>query len=515
MTEQQPSYTYRTWDKSLFDRPERMKRQPNILAAFVVALCPSFALANGLIPAINAYRNTPEFGFIFAIVVLMETLCVRLWLRRLHLTSVLWRMVLINGVSSFAGYVLMRSPFRPDFTYVWQQAIPFFFLTLCVELPLFLILFTGHRASLWRKLLVGTVANVLSYTFLIVAERPVNAVWLDRLRTADQRILQQWANTGMLAESTGLIYGTESGPGLPHRLRFFNPREQKWHSLTNCPPIDPQYWDVEGDLAAFMLYQKQGYTAITVRRLPEFAVVAEISVTNAINSRSGWDLQISPDRTKLAVLVPLHEISAPLRGADYQCFGMTCDLVVYEIGTGRLVGVSPRKAFRGLCWLPDSRRVLFTSLRNEALHDATMLDKGWRKKYPDADRLFSDAPNYAYDSGTGSVEYFGEMKSIHLAAEAAQLVHTCEPDSVCTLDPATSKTNRIQIGRLGYRDISVSPDGRFVIVHLTLKNFMNYFGYSTIVDLKEPARRYYLAGFDYRLDWTMEMGGRTRGGTVP
>ena len=491
-----------------------MKRSLCLLAAFVM---PSVAVANGLIPAINAYRNTPEFGFIFAIVVLLETVCVRLSLRRLHFVSVLWRIILVNGVSSFAGYLLMRSPLRPDFTAVWQQAIPFFFLTLCVELPLLLLLLMGHPASRRRKLLVGLFANVLSYTFLIVAERPVEAVWLDRLRAEDQRVLQQWADTAMLAGSTGVIYGTESGSGLPHRLRVFNPREQTWHSLTNCPPIDPRYWDAEGDLVAFKHYQEQGYTFadITVRRLPDFAVVTELSVTNAMNSQSGWDLQISPDRTKLAVLVPLHEISAPLGGTSYRCFGMTCDLVVYDISTGRLVGVSPRKAFAGLCWLPDSRRVLFTSLRNEALHEATRLEQGWKKKYPDADKLFSDAPTYAYDCRTGTVKYFGEIPSVQLAAQAQQLVYRCEPDSVCTLDPATSKTNRVPIGPLGYQDIGVSPDGRFAIVPLTLKSPLGYLGNPTIVDLQDPTRRYYIAGFDYRLDWTMETGGRTTPPTVP
>jgi len=475
------------------------------------------ALANGLIPAINAYRNTPEFYFVFAVVVFIEAVCLRLLLRPMHIASVLWRVVILNAVSSLAGYLLMLSSLRPDYWRVWQQAIPFFFLTLCVELPLLLILFGRHPASWRKKVSVGTIANVLSYAFLILAERPIETMWLDRLRAADRRILDQWADVKMLDESAGLIYGTESGPRVPHRLRFFNPREQKWHSLSNCPAIDPRYWDVEGNLAAFKHYQEEPYTYkdITVRRLPDFALVSEISVTNALNSQSGWDLRISPDRAKLAVLVPRHEISAPLRGSSYRCFGMTCDLAVYEISTGHLIGISPRKAFRGLCWLPDSRGVLFTSLRKASLHDATMLDKGWKAQYPDADNIFSDAPTYCFDIEKGTVAFFGEMKSTHLAAEAAQLAYPCEPDSVVTFDPTAGRKNKVQIGRLGYREPVISPDARFAIVHLTLRNPMAYIGYPTIVALKDPQRRYYLDGFNYRLDWTTEREGRTTPPTVP
>lgn len=494
-----------------------MRRYLYILAVVITFVWPPLALADGLIPAINAYRNTPEFYFVFAVVVLIEAVVIRLWVRQMPLASVLWRILVLNAASSLAGYVLMRSRLQPDFWRVWQQAIPFFFLTLCVELPLLLILFRRAPGLLRMKIGVGTVANVLSYAFLILAERPIEGVWLERLRAVDHGILDKWADTKMLTESSGLIYGTESGPGLPHRLRFFNPREQKWHSLTNCPPIDPRYWDIEGDLAAFKHYQEKQYTYqdISVRRLPDFDLVSEISVSNAFNSQSGWDLGISPDRTKLAALVPLHEIKAPLRGSSYRSFGMTCDLIVYEISTGRLIGASPRKALRGVCWLPDSRRVLFTSLRDESLHDVTMLDAGWQKKNPEAYSVFADAPTYVYDTENETVAFFGKMKAPHLASEAAQLAYVCEPDSVVTLDPTTSRTNQVQIGRLGYwREMTISPDGRFAIVYLTLRNPMAYSGYPTIVDLKNPLRRYYLDGFTYRLDWTTETGGRTTPRTV-
>ncbi len=489
-----------------------MKRFSRLLAALAFVLSPSAVLADGLLPAINAYSNTSVFYFMFAVVVLIETACIRLWLRRVPLLAVLWRVVLLNAVSSFAGYLLMRSNLRPEFSDVWQQAIPFFFLTLCVELPLLLILFVRAPASWGRKLLAGTIANVLSYVFLVAAERPVEDVWLARLSAADGRTLAQWTNTQMLAQTTGLIYGTESSPGSPHhRLRVFEPRANRWHSLTNCPPIDPRNWEVEGDLVAFKHLLEKNYAPndITVRKLPGFAPVAEISVPTATNSESGWALKISPDRTKLAVLVPLHGLPARLGEASHGRLGITCDLVVYDITSGKVLCRSPRKALRGLCWLPNSRHVLFTSLRSQELLELTALEKGWERKYPDADRRFSDAPTYAYDIQTGSVDYFGAMESPQLAAQGGRLVYRAEPDGAFILDPATGQTNKVQIGWLGHRDPIVSPDGRFAVVYLTLANPLSYLGYPAIVDLSAPTRRHFLGGFDYQLKWTVDVGHST------
>ena len=407
----------------------------------------------------------------------------------------------------------MRSPFRPDFTYVWQQAIPFFFLTLCVELPLFLVLFRGSSTSWRRKLLLGTVANVLSYAFLILAERPVESIWLDRLRAADRGVLAQWVDTEMLSDASGLIYGTESGPGLPHRLRYFAPPEQRWHSMRECPPIDPRYWDVEDDVVAFKHYQEGKYSCrdITVCQLPSFDILAEITVTNAINSQSGWELKVSPDKTKIAVLLPLHEISAPLRGSSYLCFGMACELVVYDISTTSTpVGICPRKALRNLCWLPDSQSVFFSSLRDEELHALTMLGRDWKKEYPDADKQFSDAPTYVYNVKNGTVEYFGEMSSVQLVAQTGRLAYTMGRDTICLLNPKTGETNTVHVGRLGYRGITISPEGGLAVAYFTLAHPLAYLGYPAIVDLSDPERRHYIAGFDYRLDWTTDGESRTR-----
>jgi hypothetical protein len=184
---------------------------------------------------------------------------------------------------------------------------------------------------------------------------------------------------------------------------------------------------------------------------------------------------------------------------------MTCDLAVYEISKGRLIGLYPRKPLWGLCWITDSRGVLFTSLRNETLHDKPLLDRGWQTIFPDAQKVFSDAPTYRFDIETGAVTFFGEMTSLCLAAEAEKLAYPCEPDSVVTFDPVTGETNQVQIGQLSDRETNLSPDARFALVCLTLRTPTLGPRYPIIVSLTEPQRRYYLDGFYYRLDWTTEV----------
>ncbi len=489
-----------------------MKRSASILAVMAVLLLPCCALANAIIPQITAYRDTPVFHVLFVAVVLVESLCARLWLRRMHFASVLWRVALINAASSLAGYLFVRSPWRSDSSYVWIQAIPFFFLTVCVELPLFGLLLRRASSSWRRRLMAGLGMNVVSYALIVVAEGPIEYTWLDRLYEDDRRVVETWNRPAMLAECAGVIYGTESPPGSSdHRLRYFSPRESTWHALTKCPPIDPLLWDVEGDLAALGYGQADGppaFKRVVVLRLPGFEPVSELQITNTIKNLSRWELRISPNRTMLAVLVPLHAPSAPLPGSSIRYFGMIYELRVYDIVSGRLVAVSPRRAARGVCWSPDSRQVLFASLRRDDLHELTDLGKEWKRDHPDVDKLFSDIAMYAFDIESGAVAYFGEMDSAHVAPQAGAVVYKHGPDRVDVLDLHTGATNRVQVGALGIGDLAVSPDGRHAVVHLRLKHPLAYHGYPAIVDLADPSRRQFIDTFNYSLDWTTDEGAR-------
>ena len=462
------------------------------------------AWADGLIPAVNAYRPTPVFCFVFWVVILIESIWLRLWFRPLHYGSVLWRVLLLNAVSSLAGYGLMRSPFRPEFWTVWQQAIPFFFLTLAVEWPLVCLLFR-RSFRLWKQsFLPIATANVLSYAFLIAAERPVEQVWLGYLWALDQQTLVSWTDFPMLAQATGRIYGTEStSGGPPHGLRFFSFSDKRWHSMTNCPAIDPLDWDVAGDLFAYQAYPHEAPCTVKLARLPAFAPVREIPIeVPAHGTRNAWAIRLSPDGKKLALLIWQHEIQERLSGSSYRVLATTSLLAVFDTSSGRRLGISPRKASSGLCWLPDSKTVLFHSLRNERLHELPITQEGWGAPHAVArsNPAFSDEPVYAFDVEAGTIRLFGEMAALHLAHEAKLLAWKSGEDTVSLRSLETGTTTTNQVGRIG-GDIEISPDGRFLVASLRLSHPLGYMGNPTIVDLRDPSRKHYL-GWDYRFVWT-------------
>lgn len=376
-----------------------------------MARLPASALANALLPELNAFRDTPVFYVMFSVAVLLESLCLRLWFfKAMHYGSVLWRVVLLHAASSLAGYLLMRSDFQPDFTRLWQQAIPFFFLTLAVEWPLVWLLFCKPRRSWKRTLLSGLTANVISYAALIALQPPVEAAWLDYLRAKDQEVLMRWTDTSLLAEATGRIYGTESQGGARHRLRYFSFADRRWHSLTNGPEIDPRVWDVEGDLVACKVYPANPPDVIHLVKLPDFALVQEIPIPRQRFASAGaWDFKLSPDLTTLAVLIRQYEIRQPMSGSSYQVLATTYLLTVFDVATGKPVGTAPRKASSGLCWLPDSQTVLFHSVRDERLLDSPVTQEGWDSPHAvsQANPAFADTPVYAYDVKAGTLRLFG------------------------------------------------------------------------------------------------------------
>jgi hypothetical protein len=132
-------------------------------------------------------------------------------------------------------------------------------------------------------------------------------------------------------------------------------------------------------------------------------------------------------------------------------------------------------------------------------------EKDWKKEYPDADEQFSDIPSYLYNLKTDSVQYFGEMSFVNLAAQAGQLAYTSGRDTIDRLDPTTGETTTVHVGRMGLSGIIISPNGELAIAHFTLSHPLGYLGNPTIIDLSNPDRRHFIDGFNYRLDWTTDL----------
>lgn len=472
-------------------------------------LASSACFGNGWISGVNAFRQTPDFFVTFAAIVSIEWLIVWRSCRTLGALGALWRVVLINIVSSLGGDVLFRLGWQPASPVVWKQAIPFFLLTIALELPLLIVLLRNSSHSAQKAGFVAILANVASYALLVTIDRPVREGWLRRLAESDRQIIQQWTNTQMLTEATGCIYGTESSGGL-HRLRYFSFAEHRWHSIPNSPALHPNFWHVEGDLLAFLTYgEMDSFESVKLTTLPGCSTIRDLRLPpRACRCHGGWDVAIAPDRSKLAVLVPVSEIQGRLSGSTYWELGYACLLVVFNIATGES-SVCPRKAIHSLCWMPDSKEVLFHSLPDGNLNEFEALSKDWKRKYVDGkpDNPFLHPPLFAYRPATGQVQQFHSLEWPQLAADAHKLLFRIGSNALGLMD-AHGEQHAIPLGQIGrVLPTAVAPDARFALAPLILSPAAGYWGYPAIVDLNAPSKRYYFGPFLYRIVWARTPAG--------
>ena len=127
-----------------------------------------------------------------------------------------------------------------------------------------------------------------------------------------------------------------------HHLRYFDVQTRSWQSVSNCPSMDPNKWDVEGNLCAFVHWGTGDwkYRDLEIVSLPGCETIMAFSATSLVDRASDtWqgitDMKISPDRSKIAVLLRVADAVAYKDGSSYYDLGSKCKLLVLEIGTGR------------------------------------------------------------------------------------------------------------------------------------------------------------------------------------
>jgi hypothetical protein len=281
--------------------PRAIHRCVRLGLALAFLMVPSVCFANGWISGVNAFRQTPEFYLIFAAIVVVEASVLWVWLRPINCLQVLWRVILLNAVSSLAGDALFRLGCAPSSSSLWRQAVPFFLLTIALECPLLWALCRKCLHTWNRTTLITVSANVASYALLLAIDQPVRNAWLNELRSQERKILAQWTNTQMLAQATGMIYATESGSGQPHHLKYFDFGEQRWYSVTNSSSLsmDPRYWYVEGNLFAFLTYGDQSSRGLVkLTTLPRCEAIRDFRL---------------PPTTSLTASAPVSRSHIPMR----------------------------------------------------------------------------------------------------------------------------------------------------------------------------------------------------------
>ena len=485
-----------------------MKRHfPVVLLFFLPATA---AWADGVSPILNLFHADTwrPATIVTAVIILIESLLLRWWLRPITYGRALKLSFLVNVASSCAGSVLLllfnrTSYFMRD---AFSLVVPLFAITLATEIPLLRLLSKTHSVS-WKRILpVGLGLNVASYFAVFTLEIGLFAAFLSQAGARDARDLAAWNNPRLLDEFSGALYGTASIPR--HRLRIFDPQAQTWNDLTNGPAIDPRKWDVESNRCAFVDWDTK---CLKIARLPDFSGLREIPTEPfEVPPRAGSDhwqgvvgLALSPDAKQLAILYRTDGAVAYRDESSYFHLGDACRLIVLDAETGAEIARAPRRASGDLCWLPDSRSVLFCSFEDETLYDvprsAVRGATSYGADYARDDRFA--ARLYVFHLDTGAVAPFASGRSPTLAAGARQIL-VQRDGVVLILDTNGRETARLHLN-VRRESLVVSPDGTRIFAEIPRHDPFHGYGVPVLLDPAAPDVRHALpAAFSYRYDWT-------------
>lgn len=503
----------------------------------ILAAIPGQALACNMIHGqiLNAFRyrhiTRAPFFVNLAIIVLVESLLLRLFMRRNSYGKALLRSAGINVASCIAialFFAVIGNPFFSGHrwnvsTYkslLGQYIIPQLWilpLTLATELPL--LRYMARRAKYsWKRLLPALVlANVFS-TFVVCHTEPqLLNVWYEHLRRADAKLLSQWHDVELLQEAGGRIFtlseeqldddgysGTRyggltvdgkvmpSGP-LGYRLRYFDCADGEWHAVTNSPRISPMVWSLTTNRLAFV---EDG--EIRVVSFPGMQPVSTIAPTNhqALTPNS---LALSQDGTQLAMS---YAESAIVRKASISASRMFFrnEILVFETDSGVLLRRCPRWALPGpLFWSPDADSVLFLSAQDESELERDVVELELVPERRSDVRHFGVDPKLkqdllALDVDSGGVQLF--RKAIQPVSQSGDFLIWAKHSRILRprlglLDLRAGEQRSITIKGLGgwNRLMQLSPDGRF----LCTESRLAWVTCHAIIDLESPDRRHVIS----------------------
>lgn len=491
-----------------------MRKSQYQFLAFLL-LAPAIVFADGVSPVLNFFHKDTWIpaSIVTLVIILLESALLRWRIKGMPFTGVLWRSFLFNAASSLTGSVLLIV-FSKDSFVMWDSmsfVFPLFLITLLTEIPLLHVLFKNVPLSWKRAVILGSGINVASYAAVFIIEIGLLVGWLSYARHLDQKELTKWNNPDLLKQASGLIYATELFRS-KHGLRVYDPLQPEWTTLTNCPSLDPNKWDVEGETCAFIQLTEGDWknVRLVVAQLPDFKTVLDLSPTQFANAAfDNWqgveELAVSPDQTKLAILFRQTDAVAAKNRSSYFDLGGKCKLIILDILSGQEIARASRWASKsGLCWLADSRRVLFPSLDDESLYRTTMAEvhgsTSYGIGYARDDRFKQGL--YVFDIESGETARFADDGAPSLAVETGAIL-VQDQSGLVLLNSAGEIQEQIKDSRVGFRGAVVSPSGEMILAEVWRHSPFLFGGRLILYHKTAPELRHMLDdGFAYRFDWT-------------
>ncbi len=498
-----------------------MRRWPHML--WLLLLVPTASLADGVSPVLNFFHTDTWLpaSIVTLVIILVESGLLRWRIRQVPFLGSLWRSIVLNAASSVTGSVLLLA-FGRDSFFMWDtmsMVLPLFLITLATEIPLLRLLYRQISLAWQRACFVGVGINVASYACVFAIEIGLLSGWIAYAGRLDKKEQTDWQSPQLLSRVTGRIYGTVS-PGPTHGLRLFDPQAGAWTTLTNCPSLDPNTWDVAWDVCAYIPWGTADWKErhLVMARLPEFCVIHDMEVTRFMDHDfdgiANWQgvaaLSLSPDARHLAILFRYAEVAAYKDASSYYALGSKCRVIVVALDSGREIARAPRWASdRGVCWLPDARTVLFSSFDDEKVYQTPKSAVRGDTGYGIGDAKTAKFPRslFAFRMKTGDVARFADGSDPCLALRR-RLVMVRAGDALRLLDPSGRQVSSLDVSRLGYRGARVSPDGTMAIADMRRHSPFSAGGTTVLIDVAAPATRHFMGGeFSYKYVWTDGMAG--------
>lgn len=492
-------------------------RFTTLALTLLFALVPLAALANGVTPILNLFHRETWLpaAVVTVAIILTEAVLLRWRLRPLGFRAVLWRAGVINLASSAAASLILVAIMDGPFFLMASLTLllPLFVITLAVEIPLLRRLFRPISLTWGRATALGLWINLASYAIVLVLEIGLFVGGMSYAQHLDKRNVQQWQNPQLLGRANGVIYSTQSDKG-KHGLRVFDPKAGFWSDLTNCPPLDPNKWDIREQVCVFVPSSSGDWRQqlLVIAQMPDFVVTREIGIsaftdvhTNAAYAWQGIaDVAVSPDARLLAILFRFSDAVTYRNQSSYFDLGGKCRLMVLDIATGEVVAKASRWASdRGLCWLQDSQTVLFPSFDEERLYEVTKAEVKGSTSYGigyATDRRFARSV-YAFHLDTKEITRFADGHSPSLAGRSGQILVT-DDQALKLLDSSGQEIRRIEIRRIMPGKVVVSPDGTMVLAQLQRHSPFHWGSLLALIDLNSPSTRHLLDEWSaYRIVW--------------
>ena len=390
---------------------------------------------------------------------------------------------------------------------------PLFLITLITEIPLLHVLFKTASLSWKRACVLGCGINLASYAAVFIIEIGLFFGWLTYAGHLDQKELEQWENPALLAQASGQIYATES-TGSQYGLCVCTPPNPEWTTLTNCPSIEPDKWDVEGTTFAFVQWGNGDWEKqdLVISRLPDFHTLLTLPPSKFSEAQAelyNWqgvtDLSVSPDEKSVAILFRYCDAVAAKDKSSFFHLGSKCKLIVVDITSGQEIARANRWASdSGLCWLPDSRRVLFPSFDDESLYQTTKAEVQGSTSYGIGyarDGRFQHGL-YVFDVSTGISTRFADGYGPSLAVEAGTIL-VRDQSGFLLLDSSANVQARIVPAKASFCSAVVSPAGDMILAEIPKRELFYPSDRLVLFHKDKPDIRHILDNnFSYRVDWT-------------